>query len=445
MIRKQHVKSALLTAILVVSMLVTNQSWARPTRASANTFHLGIDPYAYVVTNGSQTLQPWRYHFSLFFDYARNPLEIGVAGARRQGIVDNLITANLTGVLGITDWFQVGLDVPVAIYEDWTDPVTAIREKTLRMSDVRLDTKFRLVDNEKHIVGVALMPYMFFPTGSGSRFVGSNSFSGGAKAVVDFKIKERVQIATNLGYLIRDRVTILGTLQDDSFTYGLGLKVKASDVIDVIADVYGATPTDNFFSRAQESPLEADAALKFNLRNPEGLAITVGGGTGLTYGYGAPDIRAFVGLSYPNPTRVDLPTPPPPAPEPIAHVEKEKIVIMKKVHFEFDKAVIRPVSFRILDAVVEVLQQNPDVQVVNVEGHTDSKGSDEYNDKLSVRRANAVRDYLIAHGIQGSRLKSVGYGETKPIADNETDEGRAKNRRVEFIIVDQDGVVSASN
>lgn len=135
------------------------------------------------------------------------------------------------------------------------------------------------------------------------------------------------------------------------------------------------------------------------------------------------------------------PPPPPPAPVPIekkqkVYIEKEKIVITETIHFETGKAVILPISYSILNAVAEVLKQNPNIKV-RVEGHTDSIGSDEMNLRLSQARADAVMKYLINQGIDPARLEAKGYGETMPIADNATPEGRAKNRRVEFTIIGQ--------
>ena len=83
----------------------------------------------------------------------------------------------------------------------------------------------------------------------------------------------------------------------------------------------------------------------------------------------------------------------------------------------------------------ELYKSNPQIKQVRVEGHTDSRGSDDYNLKLSQERAGAVRDFLIEYGIAADRLTSVGHGETKPVADNDTSSGRDRNRRVEFNIV----------
>ncbi len=111
------------------------------------------------------------------------------------------------------------------------------------------------------------------------------------------------------------------------------------------------------------------------------------------------------------------------------------IRINQKVYFEFDRAVIRPVSFDLLNTVAQVLTDYPDIQV-QVEGHTDSRGRDSYNERLSGERAAAVRTYLISRGIADSRLTAQGYGEARPIDSNRTSAGRAANRRVEFIRTD---------
>jgi outer membrane protein OmpA-like peptidoglycan-associated protein len=117
-------------------------------------------------------------------------------------------------------------------------------------------------------------------------------------------------------------------------------------------------------------------------------------------------------------------------------VTKDKIIIVDKVHFETGKATIRQESYAILDAVTEVLNENPQIELLRVEGHTDDRGSASFNQKLSQKRADSVRQYLVEHGIDASRLTAVGYGEVKPIADNATAEGRGKNRRVEFTILE---------
>ncbi len=113
-------------------------------------------------------------------------------------------------------------------------------------------------------------------------------------------------------------------------------------------------------------------------------------------------------------------------------VTKSKVEILETIHFELDKATIKPESFSILRDVAKAIQQTPPEARIRVEGHTDSAGSEGYNLLLSQRRAESVRDFLIKAGVPKDKLEAKGYGETDPIATNDTTEGRAKNRRVVF-------------
>ncbi|MEZ4466917.1 MAG: OmpA family protein [bacterium] len=115
-----------------------------------------------------------------------------------------------------------------------------------------------------------------------------------------------------------------------------------------------------------------------------------------------------------------------------------KIRILDKVFFETNKAVIKTESYDILFQVAETLRQNPGITKVEIQGHTDSRGRDDYNLELSDRRAAAVRDFLIERGgIKGERLVSKGYGETEPIINEENADAWAQNRRVEFVILEE--------
>jgi outer membrane protein OmpA-like peptidoglycan-associated protein len=104
------------------------------------------------------------------------------------------------------------------------------------------------------------------------------------------------------------------------------------------------------------------------------------------------------------------------------------------ISFDTDQSAIRPEFYGTLNQVSDTLKQYPKT-MIDVVGHTDSTGTEAYNQSLSERRARAVADYLVAQGVQSVRLATRGYGETQPIASNETPEGRALNRRVELKIV----------
>lgn len=122
----------------------------------------------------------------------------------------------------------------------------------------------------------------------------------------------------------------------------------------------------------------------------------------------------------------------PPAPKPKPEAPKvERTIILDDVLFDFDKSNIKPEAAAILDRLVAFMNENKDKNA-NLSGHTDNVGTDAYNQALSERRVASVKDYVSGKGVAGSRISGQGFGESKPIADNKTAEGRAKNRRVEI-------------
>lgn len=204
------------------------------------------------------------------------------------------------------------------------------------------------------------------------------------------------------------------------------------------------------------------------------LGAAAGGGTAAAVGAAAGPIGAGVvagamlgGLLCPKPppvqavaaapTVAQTPAPPPPRPTPAdpdsdgdgvadrndrcpdtppgtrvgADGCPDILLTLTGVNFKFDRAEIEPKAATILSEAAEALDGNPAVDV-HIEGHTDSVGSDAYNLRLSQRRADAVRDYLVRQGIAASRLTTLGVGEARPVMPNDTAEGRFQNRRVEF-------------
>jgi outer membrane protein OmpA-like peptidoglycan-associated protein len=119
---------------------------------------------------------------------------------------------------------------------------------------------------------------------------------------------------------------------------------------------------------------------------------------------------------------------PPPAPVPKGTV----LATVAAAHFDFDKSNIKPAGRVALDKAVTTLKEHPEVNVV-VKGYTDAIGTDAYNLRLSERRADAVKNYLVEQGISSSRITTRGYGKADPVASNATEEGRARNRRAEVV------------
>ena len=163
-------------------------------------------------------------------------------------------------------------------------------------------------------------------------------------------------------------------------------------------------------------------------------------GDGDEDGDGVPDSRDKC-PGTPKGTPVDADGCPPPAPAPMpvavepAALPKEETIVIRNVHFEFDKATLTAADRAQLDTVATRLKTEATTARLSVSGHTDSVGSDAYNQRLSEQRAKAVTDYLVGSGVARASVVSVkGVGEAHPVADNHTAEGRAMNRRTEILI-----------
>lgn len=158
-------------------------------------------------------------------------------------------------------------------------------------------------------------------------------------------------------------------------------------------------------------------------------------------------------VATPVPTTVVIATPAPtPTPDPVVAaptstpepvsvakvtVTEKEIEIKDTIQFELGKATVNADSLFVMDGIAKALRENPRVKLVTIEGHTDSTGSPSVNMALSRARALTIRDLLIDRGVEPARLEAVGLGDTKPVADNKTRDGRVMNRRVEFKITDR--------
>lgn len=139
----------------------------------------------------------------------------------------------------------------------------------------------------------------------------------------------------------------------------------------------------------------------------------------------------------PSPAPAPSPTPPAPPPSGESAAEVTRAVTAELgnvIHFDYDKADIKPEDQPILDRKAAILKANPAVRL-RISGHADERGSDEYNQVLGQRRANAAKEYLVARGIEASRIDITSYGEERPVDRASTEEAWAKNRRDEFEII----------
>jgi len=200
-----------------------------------------------------------------------------------------------------------------------------------------------------------------------------------------------------------------------SARFGLGLEYKFSEALALRAEVERTKVTDRI--RANGNGDLYSLALVYKLGRPVAAP------------YVAPAPAPVVEAPAPVVQPAPMPAPAP-APVPVS----EKVSFAAEALFDFDKSVVKPEGRAALDDLLNKLQ-GMNTEVMVTVGHTDSVGSDEYNQRLSLRRAEAVKAYIVSKGVDASRVYTEGKGETQPVADNKTAAGRAKNRRVTVEVV----------
>jgi outer membrane protein OmpA-like peptidoglycan-associated protein len=383
----------------------------------------------------SETLPKYHLALGLNFNLANHPLELTPAGStsRLSGVVDQFVTADFLISYGLLDWLTLNLDMPVNLYHNIAPTFIPSRDQGGGdPGDLMINAKIRIFDAEKtgpHL-GLAVVPFITVPTGEEEIFFGDSSLTGGAVIVGDAQIKSN-RIYLNVGARFREEETIEGLVVNEEFVYGAGFQrpLVKNWGLDIIAELFGSTKFGKFATEDITSPLEGLVVLQKKWLENRRLITHLGGGVGLTNGYGLPNFRALLSVAYAWNLKKEEEARPVAAPLP------EVIDVKGKINFEYDRAVIKPESYPLLDDVAVTLKKHTEFKHIRIEGHTDSRGSEAYNQKLSEKRAEALKTYLVGKGIEADRLSTIGYGESQPIADNKTDAGRAENRRSVFRIV----------
>ncbi|HVK55876.1 MAG TPA: OmpA family protein [Burkholderiales bacterium] len=182
---------------------------------------------------------------------------------------------------------------------------------------------------------------------------------------------------------------------------------------------------------------EEGTATTGHLRDSSGHPVKNTGGECWHIAAITPDPECAVQPAAPPPAPVAAPAPAPVAPAPVAkpapQAVKQKVTLQADALFDFNKAVLKPEGKKAIDQALETrAKQNYTIESVLATGHTDGIGTDSYNDKLSLRRAQAVKDYMASKGLEANKITVEGKGKRQPVAENKTKQGRSKNRRVDI-------------
>lgn len=464
--------------VLMLGMLIPTQGYSavgdgfgldRYTPADAGSRWLNADSLAPNRGLFDKRVQSGLPSLALRFDlaYARSPLILVNEATDTLGrVVANQLTGTIGASMFVLPKLRVSIALPVQLYANGTSlsddshyvpsPQHAGSLGDLRVGGMyRFDTVYG--DALRFGVGARLR----IPTGDKASYAGDGTTSGTLYAAAAGDVSH-LTWAASVGTRIRSKDTFVGNqlgtelqataaagYQTDDRKFMVGLEVPFVSVL---------TATDPFAGKN----VSIDPAVGAHWWKSPQWGVHAGVGTSLTSAVGAAQWRGMITLEY-WPATAEA------APVVVVDADSDKdgiadkfdncptvagtadnrgcavkqsvvmdgnkLNITEKVRFGVGSAEILAESFAVLDNLAEVLVSHPGIKRLRVEGHTDNEGAAENNLNLSKQRASAVMNYLVAHGVEQSRLESAGFGDQHPLVANDTAEGRATNRRVEFVIV----------
>jgi outer membrane protein OmpA-like peptidoglycan-associated protein len=352
------------------------------------------------------------------------------------------------------------------------------------LGDLFLGGKFNvLTEHRQQPFAMAVRGTMKVPTADSDSGAGTGEWDYFTDAVVSKEISQRVELSGFGGYAFRGDPT--GVSLSDGFRWGLGAAFGARSNLRLTTEIFGELASNEAVIGApgivtgtdgSTNPILSDVdtgvttALGLTWQHSSGVSL----GVGTTYQFGLDEDTASTGsesgrawglqfrIGFHNGVRMYVPpappklaeaapppaappaapapkpAPPPPpaaaaAPKPEPPPAAAKAMTFDEVRFDFDMDALRPDAIAVLDRVVDGLKQNPGARV-RIEGHASFEGTSEYNLTLGERRAQRVREYLVSRGISAATLSTLSKGEESPKYDNSKEEGRALNRRAEFVV-----------
>lgn len=556
--RRTALAAGLLVAVLTLGATTARAGSEVPVQA----FEPSPFKHDLFTTGKGYTLGQWNWDVGVMMDYQNNPLRFWTINTDSTGrkvekvnnVVAHQFTAHVFGAIGFTNWLDLGLVLPVILFQSGSELGDLKSPGAAGVGDLRFVPRVRLYRTQNRVFALGITPEFTAPTGRlVDPYMGSASwtFSPWVNLSLDWK---RWGMALDLGYRVVKDSKLAGTLVDDQLRLKFGAWVGlVPQKLDLIVELMMATSVDSPF-KSNLTPVEPLGGFRWHAT--PGLDVNFGAGAAVTEGIAGPRFRLFAGVTYgpnrcagdrdkdgindcedscpddpedrdgyqdadgcpdpdddkdgvcdpwvaergqsakyagvckgsdrcprepgplwnegcphPNPDRDGdgicdpwvtekgvhaeftrickgydrCPDDPEDfdgdedddgCPEERAKVEGPKIVTLEPVYFYFDKDEIIPRSFPTLEGVAQILRDNPQFTKVRVEAHTDLRGTEAYNMKLSQARAKAVLKWLTTSGgIAADRLETEGFGMSRPLVSPElNDDDAQRNRRVEFII-----------
>ena len=488
-----HRAGSALTSAALVSLIAGSASAQVTAGGDLQRFTPSGTPYTGFAAAAGELLAPGEFALGGHVNYARNPLVFLVDGHRTASSIRDNTTLQLHAVMGILERLELSLGLPIVLHQGGGDPLYAPSSSTA-LGDLRLRPRVQILQQWKDGISLTLSPTLTIPLQRGASLNSEGSVRFLPEAGISWRGPRWFYSADAL---FRWRLTqqpvdrvIVGRELELVAAAG---RVVSQDV-EAIFELNGGLALETMSQGTRGNPLEALVGLRFRLG--ESWTLDVEAGAGIFSAPGVPDFRGVAGLTWgsgrprtsetcvlhdpagdrvvrmtghdsdgdgiddacdlcpyesssepsgcpakvvceppPEPVRVALAPPPPapPAEPPPAPALLKRHVVMLPVQFAFDKDKIRPSSIKLIKRVVDELLRLPSIMIVRVHGHTDDRGTHEYNLDLSRRRSEAVVREMIKLGADAKRISIKALGKLQPAERDGTDKSRQKNRRVEFV------------
>ncbi len=431
---------------------------------------------SFVGVDSPHVEEPYAFRYGLLLQYQQNPLvlydKIAETELENGAIVSNRTNVMLGASMDLSKRFTINLLVPTAY--NWGSEVPEAAVDGFGLGDIGAGARVIIAQTRKDTFAFGARAGLIIPTGRQLAFIGEDGVRLNIGLPTQVRIGQDFSITADPGVTIRD-----SQLTDEDFEQSSELQLSGAlryalpeaTRTALNAQILSRAGFSNFFAGGAENSLEALGGVSVYPSNA--VTIDLAAGRGLTEGYGTSDLRVIGMLTIqrvpPKPEPVIIvegpPPPPPPPPPPeivdiveplppppegtIARLEFNEIKIYEQPKFQVDTAIILPESVRVIDAVVEVMNDNAQIGHLVVEGHASKEGTSDHNYELSESRAEAIYRAMIERGVHPNRLSYRGQGEVIPLKTFETCETQyaakspeleaclAPSRRVEFHVVSQ--------
>ncbi len=438
--------------LLAMSILQSNVALANIVGSDSQNFNPALESRDYVTVQSAQTLGQGRFSLGLFINHANNtlpyfddPNNYGHSDTS-QAYNDALTSSNLMVSYGILNNWDIGIDLPFVIYQHVESGDYHGEFSRRGNTGVRVATKLKILSAGP--VSLAASGSAYFDRTEHDPYQENNKASYAAELIpeINFGI---ATVAANIGYRWRQPQTNATSdtpvqETENQMIASTAIKVPLTKATSITGEIYGARTLGEFSDRSDRKPTNSEYNAGIRQELATNLIAQVGLGREIQHSLSSADLRAFAGIRW----DIDLPKAPKPAPKVVAVPKPEptkspqgpdEVMVIGDVVFDFNSAeIVHSVARKELAKVAQAINGPHGLEKLVIEGHTCSLGSTSYNLKLSERRARAVMNYLAEQfNVPREKMTYRGLGKAFPIAPNDTEENRKKNRRVEFKIYHQ--------